>query len=165
MRLPLVFAFARQNRSEADRPIRSSGADNRDSAVISRKPVGFMAVGHFERDSSNYFLPRLIGFGRLSLPLRFLAMLPGFNAGMTATGVGAITGIGSIIGVGFFVRETVGLTFGMPASMRCLRMEIKRRGLVGLTVMPSSRSMYRSRHPSASRSSEAGRSEYVECLA
>jgi hypothetical protein len=33
---------------------------------------------------------------------------------MTAAGAGAITGMGSIIGMGFLVRETVGLTFGMP---------------------------------------------------
>ena len=33
---------------------------------------------------------------------------------MTAAGAGAITGIGLTSGTGFFVRETVGLTFGMP---------------------------------------------------
>jgi len=163
MRLPLVFIFTRQNRSETDRPIRSSGADNRDSAAISRKPVGFMAVGHFERDSSNYFLPRLIGSGRLSLPVKLVAMAPGCNGGMTAAGVGAITGIGLTSGTGFFVREMVGGGFfGMELIMPSLWLEIKSEGLVGCTVMPSSRGMYRSRHPSAGRPSEAGRNDYVE---
>jgi hypothetical protein len=77
-----------------------------------------MAIGHLGQNSSDYndyFLPRLtIGFGREILPLRFFATAPGRNGGITAAGAVAITGIGSIIGAGFLVRETVGLTFGMP---------------------------------------------------
>ena len=90
-------------------------------------------------------------------------MAPGCNGGMTAAGVGAITGIGLTSGTGFFVREMVGGGFfGMELIMPSLWLEIKSEGLVGCTVMPSSRGMYRSRHPSAGRPSEAGRNDYVE---
>jgi hypothetical protein len=75
-------------------------------------------------------------------------MTPGLSGGKTAAGAGAITGIGSIIGAGFFVREMVGGGFfGMELIMPSLRLEIKSEGLVGCSVMPSSRGMYRSRPP------------------
>ena len=52
----------------------------------------------------------------------------------------------------------------MPAEYALLPLEIKPEGLVGCVVMPDSRGMYRSRRPAACRPSEAGRSEYLECL-
>jgi hypothetical protein len=76
---------------------------------------------------------------------------------MAASGTG---GIGLTSGAGFFVREIVGGGFfGMELIMPFSPLEIKPEGLVGCVVMPDSRGMYRSRHPSACRPSDAGRNE------
>jgi hypothetical protein len=93
-----------------------------------------MAVGHLDKAlaiTTIYFLPRLIGFGRVSLPVRFFAMTPGRNGGITAAGVGAITGIGLSGNAGSFVGMMVGLTFGMPTKMRLLRWNGKRGARTG----------------------------------
>jgi hypothetical protein len=126
------------------------------------RPFVWKAVCTIGSSSVGYRLPRrTTEFGLEIRPVASM-VCPGLTGVMTASGTG---GIGLTSGAGFFVREMVGGGFfGMELIMPSLRLEIKSEGLVGWTVMPSSRGMYRSRHPSASRSSEAGRSEYVECL-
>ena len=67
-------------------------------------------------------MPRLTtGFGRLSLPVA----CPGLTGRMTPNGATGIGGIGLTSGTGFFMRETEGLTFGMPGIMRLPMLEIK----------------------------------------
>jgi hypothetical protein len=78
-----------------------------------------MAVGHLDKAlaiTTIYFLPRLIGFGRVSLPVRFFAITPGAIGGIAASGALGTDGIGRR---GFFGRETVdGGFFGMEHIMR-----------------------------------------------
>jgi hypothetical protein len=74
----------------------------------------------------------MTGFGRLGLPVRFFAITPGRNGGMTAAGAGAITGIGLTSGAGFLVRETVGGGFlGMEPKMRLLGQNGKLGAIAG----------------------------------
>jgi len=80
---------------------------------------------------------------------------------MTAAGAGAITGIGLTSGQGFFVGMTAGF-FGMPASMRVLRLEIKPATLMESPLVPMPTGLYRTKHPSDRRPSHAERNDYVE---
>jgi len=73
---------------------------------------------------------------------------PGLTGLIRSRMASGAAGIDGIAGKGFLVRETVGGDFfGMPEEYAPLANGNKAQGLVGCSVMPTSRGMYRSRHP------------------